>query len=235
MKQKKFQKSFKAKANLRSSSKLIKSLLNGKKKKWKVIAKPLEIFNLDFPAKSKQNLRLDFQACSDSFAKSWKTKQNFQDHFLVQRQSHYKKLAKKAKSELSSLLKNQKLQSNLPNPKLAFLILWESRLDLLLWKSKLVSSLPQARQLILQGYVKVNSKIAKYPNQILEEADFIQIQASASIYKTLLQSFKEPKLGLLPPFYVETHYTSLSFSLVQKPSISELLYTFNLNLKNLPV
>jgi len=232
---KKFQRSFKAKLNLRSSSKLITNSLEGKKKKWEVLSKPLQIFSLNLPTEAKQNFSLDFQSCSENFAKTWKTKQNFQEHFLVQRQSHYKRLAKKAKSQLPSLLKNQKIVSDLAATKLGFLSLWESKLEVLLWKSKLVSSLAQARQLILQGYVSVNSKISKYPNNILKEADIVKIHASPKMIKDYFQAFKEPKIGLLPPFYLEVHYTSLCFILVQKPPVSELIYNFNLNLKNLPL
>jgi ribosomal protein S4 len=237
MKQKKFQKSFKSKANLRSSSKLIETLVKAKKKKWEIISRPLEIFslNLDGKTNSSENKNFNFQNASENFAKAWKTKQDFQEHFLVQKQSHYKRLARKAKKEIQSLLPSQNNNSNLPAPKLAFLSLWESRLDVLLWKSKIVSSLPQARQLILQGYVNLNSKPSRYPNQILNKADFVQIKASTGLSKTLYETFKKPREGLLPPFYIEAHYTSLSFILVEKPSVANLIYNFNLNLKDLPL
>jgi ribosomal protein S4 len=223
MKPKHFHNSFKAKANLRSSSKLIKYILQAKKKKWEVISKPLEIFSLLPSNDSHPN---DFQACSDSFINSWKSKQNFQEHFLVQKQSHYRRFARKAKKNASSSLFQS--HSNLPGHKLSFLLFWESRLDVLLWKSRLLSSLAQSRQLILQGFVSVNSKTSTHPNQLLEEGDFVSLNLPQKLYQDLLQTFKATHFGLLPPFYIEAHYSSLSFIFVHKPSISQLSYSFNL-------
>lgn len=87
---------------------------------------------------------------------------------------HSKKEAEKAEKEFNKVFKNKELPSNIPEVKIKGAKL--NILDLLV-KTKLVSSKTEARRLIEQGAVKINSQVQKDWQAIIKTKKGLTLQA----------------------------------------------------------
>ncbi len=96
--------------------------------------------------------------------------------------------------------------------------LLESRLDSVVFRSGLVSSKPQARQIILHRHLLVNGRIVDIPSYMVKPGDKISVKAKST---KLLKEISESS-PISAPQWITTDKEKLSSTLDRLPSRDEL-------------
>jgi small subunit ribosomal protein S4 len=131
------------------------------------------------------------------------------------------------------------LKSNLFNSKskLSFISLLESRLDIFLYRANLVRTLHEARQAISHNKVNVNGKNIKSKGSLLSPGDVVQLNVLssnqiASVKNNTYNSTVKDSLKGLFLKHIQVDFRTRSAVFLAYPKIDEVLYPFNVNLKN---
>lgn len=82
----------------------------------------------------------------------------------------------------------------------ALLRLLETRLDNVVFRLNLARSRPQARQLVVHGHLKVNSKKVTIPSYNVKIGDIISLSAKAANYDFIKKLVSETKEAKMPPW-----------------------------------
>ena len=131
------------------------------------------------------------------------------------------------------------LKSNLFNSKskLSFISLLESRLDIFLYRANLANTLHEARQAISHNKVSVNGKNIRSKGCLLSPGDVIQLNVLnsnriASVKSNTYNSTIKDSLKGLFLKHIQVDFRTRSAIFLEYPKIDEVLYPFNVNLKN---
>lgn len=118
---------------------------------------------------------------------------------------------------LFSLLKNKKDNINILQK---FIIILESRLDIVIFRLKISKSIFHAKQLINHGKIKINDKKVFSGNYLLKKGDTICFDDSLSLKK-----IKNSNVN-----YLELNKNIQKGVFLRKPFFNEIEYPFSLNL-----
>ncbi len=102
----------------------------------------------------------------------------------------------------------------------------EKRADNILFRSMFASSIYSARKMINSGFVTLNGNKIRHPNQRLSEGDVLQIVPKFSFNTHSLISHPFARLWSFLPRYIDVSYSSLTSTLIQKPTFSEVPHPF---------
>nr|YP_009327225.1 ribosomal protein S4 [Aphanomyces astaci]AOQ30612.1 ribosomal protein S4 [Aphanomyces astaci] len=140
--------------------------------------------------------------------------------------------------QLKNLFKNLKLKKT-NNIIQKFIILLESRLDMIIYRSKITKTIFEAKQIINHGKIKINDKIITSSNFILNKGDIISLNnfklSKKFFYKSkniidnnniFLKKFRKNKVN-----YIEFNNKLNICIFLRKPLFNEIKYPFELNLK----
>ena len=139
-------------------------------------------------------------------------------------------LSKYFKKKIKATLK--KKQPNLKNLielELAFLQIFESRLDTVLYRSKFAPSMRSVRQLIKHGKVYVNDTQVKSKAYLLKSGDVISLSLEClDLYESyILDSIKWP----LPPKHLVINYKTLQILFLGNIKSTNIANEFSFNLR----
>lgn len=123
--------------------------------------------------------------------------------------------------QLKNLFKKLKSKKDNNNILQKFIILLESRLDMVIYRSKITQTIFEAKQIINHGKIKINDKIITSSNFILNRGDIISLNNFEIIKKE-----KKNKVN-----YLEINNKLNIYIFLRKPLFNEIKYPFELNLK----
>lgn len=156
------------------------------KQKWKGFIRKLEKTNHFFqkykPYTFNHYSSTKFASPGNSFKKQFKndllTKKTF-NYFYGELNRKY------LKKQMTSIYKSKQIK----NSRTLCMEMFESRLDSVLKRARFCSTIKDARQLIMHGHVRVNTKIETNYSCILKQGDLIQIEdKSRKIVKNKLNN-----------------------------------------------
>ena len=136
-------------------------------------------------------------------------------------------------------LKNKTSNNNIIQK---FIILLESRLDMVIYRSKITKTIFQAKQIINHGKIKVNNKIINNSNFILNRGDIITLNNFKIVKKfyykiKLKKNVKSKKfsriIGILKKNkvnYIQINNKYNLYIFLKKPAFTEIQYPFKLDL-----
>lgn len=133
-------------------------------------------------------------------------------------------LKKQIKKNKFMLAKNKNLYINKFNRNLAFIELFEKRLDVVLYRSHFVPTIIEARQLISHNHIKINKKVINKKSYILKPGDFISI--NKKLHKPILNNIYKSHFWPLPPKYLNVNYKTLEICFTDKIKSSNLSNVF---------
>lgn len=239
-----FRKSYSLRENLRGSPRLWRMANSRKKEKWNFLSQRQRKYFLET---GKGNLKeVHLLRLSKRFALEWREKQAFKEHYLVPKETHYRRFLRKARNVKTGL---KDKDFSFPEITYNFLNLWESRLDTNLWKSHFFPTLPYARQAVLHGSVLLNGQKVRWPGVLLKAGDFVEVSLpdrgkllkQREFESKRFNNFNEEKsrheeedLRRIPQ-HLEVHYGSLSFIFAEDPQADLSPYPYALSLKDLPL
>jgi small subunit ribosomal protein S4 len=168
---------------------------NFHKKKWKLLKKKKDFLKIKKKLEEKKKF----------FRERLNTKQQLKFFYGCLPEYQIKNLFKSIKEKKNIIEK--------------FLILLESRIDIILFRLNISKSIFHSKQLINHGKIKVNNKIIKSQNIFLKKGDIISIENTKKLNKSKLN-------------YIEVNNFLKNFIFLRKPFISEIEYPFYFN-KNL--
>jgi ribosomal protein S4 len=112
-----------------------------------------------------------------------------------------------------------------------FLRRLETRLDIIIYKINIVSEPKVIKQLIKQGYVKVNNKVKRRPSFQVRKLSFVDVRIPVYIYKKFKKYFKESirRRLIFKPFngHFEVSYKLFRAILHEYPSEKDIFYPFD--------
>jgi small subunit ribosomal protein S4 len=140
--------------------------------------------------------------------------------------------------QLKNIFKELKSKKN-NNIIQKFIILLESRLDMIIYRSKIVKTIFEAKQIINHGKIKVNDKIISSSNYILNRGDIISLNnfKISKKYYYIEKKKKNNNIILLKKIrknkvnYIEINNKLNIYIFLRKPLFNEIKYPFELNLK----
>jgi small subunit ribosomal protein S4 len=132
------------------------------------------------------------------------------------------------------------LKSDLFNTrsKVSFVSLLESRLDVFLYRAHLVNTLSEAKQAISHKRVTVNGARVKSKGYLLSPGDLIQINPLNSNQNNLMNN-KTSGFKVKDTFkrlflkHIQIDFKTKSAVFLEYPKMDEILYPFDVNLKNI--
>jgi small subunit ribosomal protein S4 len=118
-----------------------------------------------------------------------------------------------------------------------FVIILESRLDMVVYRSKITKTIYEAKQIINHGKIKVNNKIITSSNYILNRGDIISLNDFNNIKKYVLKKKNSndsniflKKIRKNKVNYIEFNNKLNVCIFLRKPLFNEIKYPFDLNL-----
>ena len=112
-----------------------------------------------------------------------------------------------------------------------FAQLLESRLSVFIFRINFSKNFMNIFMLIRLGFVKINNKVIKNTNYILNPGDVVSFNLSSEKQIKFFNVFKKRmSLFYYPSYYIECSFELLSFIFYRKPKLEEIPYSFNLNL-----
>jgi small subunit ribosomal protein S4 len=175
-----------------------------------------------------------------------KKKQLFKERLFAKQQfkNFYGCIPEYQLKNLFFYLKNKTNNNNIIQK---FIILLESRLDMVIYRSKITKTVFQAKQIINHGKIKVNNKIITSSNLILNRGDIITLN-NFKIIKNFYYIHKIKKIRLkknkIKKFtrlvrilkknkvnYIQINNKYNFYIFLKKPSFTEIQYPFKLDLK----
>ena len=175
-----------------------------------------------------------------------KKKQLFKERLFAKQQfkNFYGCIPEYQLKNLFFYLKNKTNNNNIIQK---FIILLESRLDMVIYRSKITKTVFQAKQIINHGKIKVNNKIITSSNLILNRGDIITLN-NFKIIKNFYYIHKIKKIKLkknkIKKFtrlvrilkknkvnYIQINNKYNFYIFLKKPSFTEIQYPFKLDLK----
>ena len=138
--------------------------------------------------------------------------------------------------QLKNLFNYLKLKKNNNNIIHKFIILLESRLDIVIFRSKITKTIFEAKQIINHGKVKINNKIITSSNLILNKGDIITFNNFKILNNYIYIKKNNQNIFLKKIRNNKTNYIEFNNKLnicifLRKPFFNEIQYPFNLNLK----
>jgi small subunit ribosomal protein S4 len=175
-----------------------------------------------------------------------KKKQLFKERLFAKQQfkNFYGCIPEYQLKNLFFYLKNKTNNNNIIQK---FIILLESRLDMVIYRSKITKTVFQAKQIINHGKIKVNNKIITSSNIILNRGDIITLNNFKIIknfyyinkvkiiklkknkikkFTRLIRILKKNKVN-----YIQINNKYNFYIFLKKPSFTEIQYPFKLDLK----
>ena len=235
------------------------NIIKLKKKKWQLLKnnifrKTRQLDFIKFQVKMKKELKKAFKT-------SYKSNNNNSILLLLKKLNQFKRPEKKQKlykerlfakqqfknfygciseyqlKNLFFYLKNKKNNNNIIHK---FVILLESRLDMVVFRSKIVKTIFESKQIINHGKIKVNNKIITSSNYILRRGDIITLN-NFKIFKKFYylqkkQNFKK-SYNLIKTIrknkvnYIQFNNKYNICIFLRNPLFKEIKYPFDLNLK----
>ena len=213
---------YKKLVNLQQNVPNKKKILKFKRQKWR---KFIKIFKNNLKRNRRKPLTIHnfcvskFASMGNSFKKKFKKNLNNKKKIKMLYGGLKQKVLKKTIKQI--------FNKQLKNYDLTFLKIFESRLDSILYKALFCSSIRNAQQMIIRGYVKVNDKIIKKKSYLLKQGDIIKInQLYSNIIKNNINYNKKQETKLMikkndqiikkifwlcniPPNYIHVKYTTL--------------------------
>lgn len=134
------------------------------------------------------------------------------------------------KKQKNILFKKKGSRKNKFDRNLLFVELFETRLDVVLYRSHFVTSVTEARQLILHKNVKVNNKIITKSSYVTTPGDIISIDHN--LHKLILKNIYGSHFWPIPPKYLDINYKTFEICFLNKVRNYNIvnLFPFPLNL-----
>jgi len=127
---------------------------------------------------------------------------------------------------LFNILKNKKDNTNIINK---FVILLESRLDVVIFRLQIARTIFESKQIINHNKIKVNNKIVNFQNYILKKGDIISItnfNKSENFYKNNIYNNKIIKTN-----YLQFNFKTKIGLFIKEPTFKDIQYPFDLDFK----
>lgn len=137
--------------------------------------------------------------------------------------------------QLKNLFKNLKKKKT-NNIIQKFVILLESRLDMIVYRSRITKTIYEAKQIINHGKIKVNDKIITSSNYMLNRGDIISLNNFNNVKKFFYENTSNKNVFLKKIKKNKVNYIKYNDKLnicvfLRKPLFNEIKYPFDLNLK----
>jgi len=127
---------------------------------------------------------------------------------------------------LFNILKNKKDNTDIINK---FVILLESRLDVVIFRLQIAKTIFESKQIINHNKIKVNNKIVNFQNYILKKGDIISLtnfQKSENFYKNNIYKNKIIKTN-----YLQFDSKTKIGLFIKEPTFNDIQYPFHLDFK----
>lgn len=103
--------------------------------------------------------------------------------------------------------------------------LLETRLDNMVYRMGAASSIRQARQMVVHGHVRLNSKKVDIPSHPVIVGDVISLSEKANTIDVFAENFDQSTLNAFP--YIEKNATNRSATLLRTPERHEIPIEIN--------
>ena len=138
-------------------------------------------------------------------------KQKLRYYYGVIREKQFRMYFKRAK----------KVHGNIGN---AFLILLESRLDVVVFRMNFLPTIFAARQFVSHGHIRVNGKKVDVASYMVQEGDKITLSETGKVMPVIVEYLTDPERDT--PDYVSFDGKTMEGSFVRKPVRDEIMYPF---------
>lgn len=233
------------------------NIIKLKKKKWQflknnIFRKTRQLDFIKFQVKIKKELKKAFKTYKQTdnnssillllkklnqFKRPEKKQKLYKERLFAKQQfkNFYGCIPEYQLKNLFNYLKNRNNNNNIIHK---FVILLESRLDMIIFRSKIAKTIFESKQIINHGKIKVNNKIITSSNYILKKGDIITLN-NFKIFKKFYYKKKKIKnnYNLIKIIrknkvnYIEFNNKYNICIFLRNPLFKEIKYPFDLNLK----
>ncbi len=109
----------------------------------------------------------------------------------------------------------------------AFLVLLESRLDVVVFRMNFLPTIFAARQFVSHGHIRVNGQKVDIASYMVKEGDKITLSDTGKAMPLITEYLADPERDT--PDYVNFDAKTMTGEFVRKPVRDEIMYPFTLN------
>ena len=229
IKKKRFKPLYKKFIKARENVQHRKKLLGFKKKKWELLVKSyinkrLKWYKRFKPNNQHQYIVTKYPNRGTSLKKNCRDTLQSMKRFRL----FYGDLRKKViKNQIHKLIKK-----SFKNRNIAFIELFEKRLDTVLYRAKFCPSVRNSQQLITHGKVLVNNKETKTKSYILKPGDLVSVKSKCSAM--IGKNIQQVQIWPIPPKHLLINYKTMQIIFGDtKHTNLYMLFAFNLNLEKM--